>query len=212
MKPVLCLACSSTIFEDPNSTSPNTSTSTSKYLSEKSTPPHFFNSCNHALCSNCVHKNNGRLVQSCIMCQTSGELLAGRNKSLSSIEKEKLTLPRYAEEVDEKAGMEGFTLGDDDEDELLVQEKQEKNTRSEEPPLYEDFNQSTIVSNSNESVKEHRDSTVGDQKVEGTVHYLRPEDTLLGLAMKYKIPVSLFLTLSLRIFLILIVYIYRDMY
>lgn len=195
MKPVLCLACSSTLFEDPKSASSSSTTSTSKYLSEKETPPYFFNSCNHALCGACVHKNNGRLVHSCIMCETSSELLAGGRKSLSSIEKEKVTLPRYEEEVDEKASTGGFKLGQDEGDDLVAREKQENNTLSEEPPVHEDSNKSTIDSNSidmrDASAKEHINDLVGEQREQSSVHYLRPEDTLLGLAMKYKIPVSI---------------------
>ncbi|GAA5898701.1 uncharacterized protein JCM6883_003395 [Sporobolomyces salmoneus] len=155
----LCVACSATL--DSGSIPSN---------SEKPTLPVTFE-CDHILCSNCARRKS--LTTACILCHSAHDLL-GSSSSFRSRTTSQTNPPSYSEEKED-----GFVLGDDSDDEEEVspppQLSESSNSPTEEPPAYRE-------DNATEQVDEK-----GDKREQCNLHYIKPDETLLGLAMKYKV-------------------------
>lgn len=172
--PSLCVACSSP---------PSTSTQTLDLLTEKPLPPPlYYSSCSHFLCHHCVGRNS-RLTQYCLKCEDVGELLGGERKKTrgavatgsngsraadASGSSKNVALPGYEEYPADGA--------DDLDDEL------EGGEGGNALPAY---NERSVL-----PVRAAGDVKGGATRAECGIHYLRPEETLLGLAFKYRLDVS----------------------
>lgn len=116
------------------------------------------------------------IMQGCILCQTVDDVL-GNGESSASVAKVG-GLPQYSETkgkdaVVEEAG--DFVLGDSDDEEESPPSP--PTASDEEPPAYDE--QVGAV-----------DGKAGDDKREQLeVHYLKPQDTLLGLSLQYGVEV-----------------------
>lgn len=181
---LLCVGCSSTLSDSAGPSAPTNS--------EKSGPPILYYGCgHHALCSRCqvMHRRLAKVsatierfrslltrhLQGCIMCESVRDLMGGGDARASA----KGGLPGYTESsgsrstsqtIEEDTG--DFVLGDDEDDEALPT----ADARASPPPSYE---------GGSEPLKKEK----GREQV--SLHYLRPEDTLNGLALKYGVEVSL---------------------
>lgn len=181
---LLCVGCSSTLSDCAGPSAPTNS--------EKPGPPILYYSCgHHALCSRCqvMHRRLAKVsatidrsiplltghLQGCIMCESVSDLMGGGDARASA----KGGLPGYSESgrsrstrqtMDEDSG--DFVLGDDEDDEALPT----ADARASPPPSYE---------GGLAPLKDEK----GREQV--SLHYLRPEDTLNGLALKYGVEVSL---------------------
>ncbi|ORY79335.1 hypothetical protein BCR35DRAFT_304754 [Leucosporidium creatinivorum] len=166
---LLCLGCSTDL------TRASQSASNSPNFSEKPAQPPVVFPCEHAVCDACVRRNR-RLAQSCLMCSTVQDVLGKSDDKRGAVATS--GLPSYGEKgaaVEEEAG--DFVLGDsDDEDERDAPPPPvDAEERLELPPAYEDA----------EGVAA---GAAGDEKREQLVlHYIKPQDTLLGLSLQYKV-------------------------
>lgn len=73
------------------------------------------------------------------------------------------------------------------EDGFVIGEDEEESEGIEGPPVYDNVDFSTTVDRA--SPNKENDAVKAEQ---GSIHYLRPEETLSGLALKYRLDVSLF--------------------
>ncbi|KAK4705413.1 large subunit ribosomal protein L24e, partial [Phenoliferia sp. Uapishka_3] len=164
--PLLCLTCSSTLDSLSLPTHSN---------SEKFEPPPLLLPCGvHSVCGRCQRQR--QLATSCILCESvlDSSPPATKKRGAKPASSSNFTagsavahagLPSY-EEVDD------FVIGDEDDDEGAVGE-----TEKEGPPAYgEEAAQPAPAEKGGE------DMSSGQMQV----HYLRPEETLLGLSMKYR--------------------------
>ncbi|KAM0753026.1 hypothetical protein T439DRAFT_354487 [Meredithblackwellia eburnea MCA 4105] len=189
--PSLCLTCSSTLSSNPLPSH-----------SEKADPPPMLLPCgNHLVCGRC-QRTQRRLAQNCILCESVGSLLGSsspnskdtkkrvsdkENRSQDILESGTVATGKIGQDPPsyEEAG--DFVIGDDDSDDNdeLAREP------GAEPPAYEgagiDSEHEKGMPEDEEGEKEDSapsTSTRGQLQV----HYIRPEETLLGIAMKYREP------------------------
>lgn len=126
---------------------------------------YYYNSCNHFLCSRCMNTKKS-LGTYCLLCDTV-HLLGREQKKASTSERIQITrdhvLPTYQATRDVN---DEFVIGEEEEEVI---------------PAYEVVDRVHIepipVGNSTGT-----DGT-------NTIHYLRPEETLVGLALKYRVDV-----------------------
>lgn len=177
---LLCLTCSSTISLTGGPSLPA--------HNEKPDPPAELLSCStHWVCGRCIRKNP-RLARGCLLCEDVLGSVA--SKSTVGVVRNKMEgeLPRYddAEEA-------GFVIGDLDEDEDNVASSSgayEKKGFVDAPPGYDEepvpprSREEEAPSLDLDPVAEKR------QAAQPNIHYILPEETLLGLSMRYKVPVS----------------------
>lgn len=160
----LCNGCST---PSTSSTSlPSYIDAPSVQLSEKPLAPFSFVDCDHFVCARCqVH--NRRLVRYCWKCENVSEFLGGKFATSSKPDH------RISNNDKEAPGYEeGFVIGDDEEEEQL-----------DGPPVYDRVDFSTTVDRASENKE--------NDGAQGSIHYLRPEETLSGLALKYRLDVRL---------------------
>ena len=162
----LCNGCST---PSSSSTSLPSYHDNTAYESEKEIQPFEFD-CHHFVCARCQMKNR-RLVRYCWKCEGVAELLGG--KVATSDHRIPLTTQRNA---DAPGYEEGFVIGDDEEEIDAV--------GGQGPPVYGEVDFSTTVDRA--SADKENDVVKGEQ---GSIHYLRPEETLSGLALKYRLDV-----------------------
>ncbi|GAA5909829.1 hypothetical protein JCM5296_001830 [Sporobolomyces johnsonii] len=161
----LCIACSATL--DSDSSAPTSS--------EKPQSPVVF-SCRHAVCGRCITKRR-RLAQACIMCQSAHDVLGSGTSSRASSKAptpsaSSSRLPAYSAPAQDQAG--DFVLGDDsDVEDDAPPPPLDALFDGEQPPAYED---------------EGAPPVLDDKREQCSLHYLKPDETLLGLSMRYGVP------------------------
>ncbi|GAA5855877.1 hypothetical protein JCM8547_000398 [Rhodosporidiobolus lusitaniae] len=173
---LLCVACCATL-DTPRPTS-----------SEKVEAPPTSFSCGHAVCGACVRKRPS-LGRSCIACSTVDDVL-GRPVSSSSSKKGSSTAAPLSLNNPSNAppayGDDDFVLGgdsDDEDDEPKTPPSSLSVEQEERPPLYEE-----------DGTTPQLDEKRKDQQT--TLHYIRPEETLAGLAMRYGVEGHVLCTLN----------------
>ena len=188
--PLLCTGCAS----DLSLAQPT--------YSEKPPLPPFTHPCGHAVCAAC-QRTRRRLVQYCIMCDSAQDVFAspsvtrtgagGRGTATASTlvtaaaGPAQAVLPTYEAVGVGSSAMEGrageFVLGgdsDDEEDGGVVGESEGEGV-AEDPPAYVDSARDTALPTAADTER---------QAEQTQVHYIQPEETLLGLSMRYKVDVS----------------------
>ncbi|SCZ99398.1 BZ3500_MvSof-1268-A1-R1_Chr3-1g05992 [Microbotryum saponariae] len=197
---LLCVACSATL---------DSSTCSVPSDSEKVLPPHHFVECGHAVCGACVAQRRS-LASACIMCRTTHDILTGGSSSgsrsarhrrpgtdptkpTSSSTPPKATADDRAPPSYNERGDNGFTLG-----ELSHGEDATSDRDAAPPPIDDDDSHSPptyhqvaappgfeggVITNSDGNQTNEK----GMHGEQCTLHYLKPNDTLLGLALHYKV-------------------------
>ncbi|GAA5976427.1 hypothetical protein JCM10908_005496 [Rhodotorula pacifica] len=184
----LCSACCTTL--DVSSSS-----APLPRYSEKPDPAPTTFGCGHVVCGKCARKRRG-LAQSCILCTGIDDILGSASASSTSIEGESTAVDPSNSRVAQPppygpaavASGDDFVLGDDEDsaDEEDHAEKGRSPNRkdemaradSEELPDYDD---STNVN----AAAQVGGPSDGKERPQPHIHYLRPDDTLLGLSMQY---------------------------
>ncbi|GAA5946551.1 hypothetical protein JCM3765_000291 [Sporobolomyces pararoseus] len=157
----LCVACSATL---DSGSIPSTS--------EKPSLPIYFE-CNHVLCGNCARRKS--LTTACILCHSANDILSTSGSNPSSSNKRSTPSrsepPKY---TDEEAA--GFVLGEDSEDEEEEEYASPPSiSPSEElPPAYQE----------GETLSELKNNDNGKRE-QCNIHYIKPDETLVGLSLKY---------------------------
>ncbi|GAA5967330.1 hypothetical protein JCM21900_002122 [Sporobolomyces salmonicolor] len=160
----LCVACSATLGSD----------SSAPTSSEKPELPVVF-SCRHAVCGRCIRRRR-RLAQACIMCQSAHDVLGSSSTSSGASSKAPTPsasfsqLPAYSAPPQDKP--DDFVLGDDSDDEHDALPP-DAPFEGEQPPAYEE---------------EGAPPVTDDKREQCSLHYIKPDETLLGLSMRYGVP------------------------
>ncbi|KDE07527.1 hypothetical protein MVLG_02198 [Microbotryum lychnidis-dioicae p1A1 Lamole] len=196
---LLCVACSATL---------DSSTYGVPSDSEKVLPPHHFVKCGHAVCGACVAQRRS-LASACIMCRTTRDILTGSSSGsrsashrrpgadstepTSSSRSPKATADDRAPPSYNEQGENGFTLGEIPHGEDATSDRDTApppidDDDSHSPPTYHQgaappgFEGGVITNSDGNQTNEK--GTHGEQC---TLHYVKPNDTLLGLALHYKV-------------------------
>ncbi|GAA6009219.1 hypothetical protein JCM11491_004232 [Sporobolomyces phaffii] len=158
----LCVACAGDVYSQPSS-------------SEKTALPISF-ACGHDLCGNCARKKS--LTTACILCQSAHDLLAPPTSNSASPLAS--APPSYTPTRGHSDG-DGFVLGDDSDDDCAFDDdspppppRPEHLAPDAAPPAY----QGALTDHD-----ERRDT----KREQCDLHYIKPDDTLVGLAMKYRV-------------------------
>ncbi|SCV71114.1 BQ2448_2702 [Microbotryum intermedium] len=195
---LLCVACSATVDD---------STYEGPLHSEKVLAPHHFVECAHAVCGACVAQRRS-LARACILCETTHDVLTGAaagnssggalahhrrthsmNPTTSTLHKP-MTDDRAPPSYDEQGN--GFILGDDE---------AERDSSSPPPPIDDDsayfppsyhqvaqvIGDDAISNATSANGKQHHEKEAQQPREQCSMHYLKPDDTLLGLALHYKV-------------------------
>lgn len=193
----LCIACSATL-DSTQSTPTN---------SEKPAYPTTF-SCQHSVCASCTSRRTNLakvstlplestppgahsiMKQSCILCKSVHDVLGNPTSSTKTSQppsRSTLNPPSYTQD--------GFVLGDDSDDDdetdlspppppplLAPLEEESPSFNPDQPPAYDD-------------PKHPHDDDYETNEKEGAkrdqcnIHYIKPDETLLGLSLSYSIEV-----------------------
>lgn len=174
--------------------------------SEKADPPPTRFECGHQVCGPCVRKRRtlGQVrtarplrgakrvmltsrSQSCILCSTALErILCSSTLSTGKAPSRTQTpgrLPSY-DNVGQSEDVGGFVLGDDSDD-----EEQNLSTKTEPPPPAEEDWGAPPAYDGHGNAMEMGTDVKKEERVQPSIHYIRPEETLLGLSMKYGVDV-----------------------
>ncbi|GAA6028121.1 hypothetical protein JCM8097_001880 [Rhodosporidiobolus ruineniae] len=190
----LCVACCATLSSSSSSSSLNEKLPTS---SEKPDLPPTSFACGHAVCGACQRKNR-RLAQACVLCSTVEDVLGSSSSSASATRPASAASsgrpPAYKAAHAPPAQEEGdFVLGgdsdDEDEDEAKTPPpppEEEEGEWGDEPPAYEEDG----------VLRREGDEKKDVERESGTLHYLKPEETLAGLALRYGVPGHVLCTLN----------------
>lgn len=138
--------------------------------SEKPDPPTHHFTCNiHSICGRCVRLNRRLTTTPCLICESVHDLLA-------TAQQPRGTLPTYStQDIDQD-----FIIGDDDHELDLPP------THVDQEPTHPDDK------HTKESPPAYADPIATQQHdAQPVLHYLQPNDTLTGLALHYRTPVSL---------------------
>ncbi|GAA6062388.1 hypothetical protein JCM10212_003197 [Sporobolomyces blumeae] len=176
----LCVACSATL--DSTASLP---TSSEKPASPVSFP------CGHSVCARCTSARRS-LATACVLCQSAHDLLSSSSSASRPSRPPHATLPSYTGHLDDDE----FVLGDDSDDDATDgPDRNEKQSSpppgiedrlihpDDEPPAYDDDNDGNTT-----ATKAHVDSKDQERSTERcNLHYLKPEETLAGLALKYRV-------------------------
>ncbi|GAA5911798.1 hypothetical protein JCM6882_003358 [Rhodosporidiobolus microsporus] len=187
----LCVACCATL-----NASHGLSEKALPSHTEKSEPPPTTFPCGHTACGACVRKRR-RLGQSCILCSTAQDVLGGgasapSSSSTSLNSSRGRRPPAYAAPPPAPAAQDegDFVLGgDSDEEDADEDGKDEPLT----PPPEEEWGDLPPAYGEDGVVRQ----VDGKRKREQPgLHYLKPEETLGGLALRYGVPGHVLCTLN----------------
>ncbi|GAA5974221.1 hypothetical protein JCM11641_003335 [Rhodosporidiobolus odoratus] len=164
----LCSTCSSTL--DASASLPS--------HSEKSAPPTTF-ACGHRVCGACVAKRR-RLAQSCILCSSLDGVLAQPSTTFATqstaasqnLPPSSANPPSYSSTTGPNEA-ENFVLGDSDDEEVLAE------SLTPSPPPADEEWKGEPPAYAEDGALRHTDAK------NPMLHYLRPEETLAGLALRY---------------------------
>lgn len=122
---------------------------------------------NHILLSNTSNR-----PQSCLLCGTVDDVLRGSADASDSRHRSNLT--------------DDFVLGESDDD-----DEQPPPLDDEQPPAYnlDDVGTSSATEKENEAPTQASRDEKKRQDDQVQVHYIKPDETLLGLAMRYRVDV-----------------------
>ncbi|GAA5936156.1 uncharacterized protein JCM15063_002726 [Sporobolomyces koalae] len=160
----LCVACSSTL--DSNRSTP--------VESEKPSEPITFG-CGHVLCRHCARSRRS-LAKACVLCQSAHDLLSTTSTRSRPQQSHSGNLPVYTLDTEAK----DFVLGDESDDEGNPPQTPPPGLDPSEadlPPAYDDETVKNVTEASQEKQAEEQCN----------LHYIKPEETLLGLSMKYRV-------------------------
>ncbi|GAA6000180.1 hypothetical protein JCM10207_007892 [Rhodosporidiobolus poonsookiae] len=166
----LCVACCATLDATPT------------HSEKPEAPPKAF-PCGHSICGACQRKRRS-LGQACILCTTAGDLLSPAATPRSATPSASVKPPAYAAPPRDIPDGD-FVLGDDSDDEDGEKEPLTPPPEVEwgEPPAYE-----------GDGVERKMDAKV--EREQSTLHYIKPEETLAGLALQYQVPGHLLCTMN----------------
>ncbi|BGP14458.1 hypothetical protein JCM10213v2_002407 [Rhodosporidiobolus nylandii] len=150
------------------------------HLEKEELPPVSF-ACGHSVCGQCQRRRR-RLGQACVLCATS-DVLFPSSATPATSSRSSPKPPAYPSSPPDGAA--DFVLGgdSDDEDDVKREDSPPLAEGWDAPPAYED-NAAQLVTDE----KRHREQP--------SLHYIKPEDTLAGLALRYAVPGHVLCTLN----------------